>query len=80
MPLKKSKPKFSETLALPQLKRDARMNDLPAFPQFDSLPATAGLTNLEAFQLSVRHALTLLPLISERSLGAFDEPERFSLG
>ena len=29
-------------------------------PQFDSLPATAGLSNAEAFRLSIRHALALL--------------------
>lgn len=37
-----------------------------ALPQFDSLPATAGLSNTEAFRLSVRHALTLLPAMMSR--------------
>jgi hypothetical protein len=32
-----------------------------ALPVFDSLPPTAGLSNLEAFQLSLKHALALLP-------------------
>ena len=38
-----------------------RVQEGVAFPLFDSLPATAGLTNLEAFQLSLKHALALLP-------------------
>jgi hypothetical protein len=35
-------------------------------PEFDSLPATAGLSNLQAFQLSIRHALALLPALSSQ--------------
>jgi hypothetical protein len=34
-------------------------------PRFDSIPATAGLTTTEAFQLSIRHALALLPALSQ---------------
>jgi hypothetical protein len=36
---------------------------LPNFPDFDSLPAGAGLDNVQAFRLSIRHALTLLPTV-----------------
>ena len=38
-----------------------RVQEGLALPVFDSLPATAGLSNLEAFQLSLKHALALLP-------------------
>jgi len=50
-------------------------------PEFDSLPATAGLNNIEAFQLSTRHALALLPALFARGMGhraCRDNPERFS--
>ena len=52
-----------------------------AFPVFDSLPATAGLSNLEAFQLSLKHALALLPRMLEARDAAMEEEsaERFSL-
>ena len=55
---------------------------LPAFPVFDSLPSTAGLSNTEAFRLSLKHALTLLPrMLEARRDAAADEAEaeRFSL-
>lgn len=55
---------------------------LPALPAFDSLPATAGLINAEAFQLSMKHALALLPrMLNVRSDGAdgSENVERFSL-
>ncbi len=51
-------------------------------PEFESLPATAGLNNTEAFQLSIRHALTLLPALFAKGLDDRtdgDNPERFSL-
>ena len=51
-------------------------------PEFDSLPATAGLNNTEAFQLSIRHALTLQPALFAKGLDDRtdgDNPERFSL-
>jgi hypothetical protein len=51
-------------------------------PQFDSLPATAGLTNTEAFQLSIRHALSLLPALLAKGMGerpGEDYPDRFSI-
>ena len=52
------------------------------FPQFDSLPATAGLDNTEAFRLSIRHALALLPAMLAKGMderpGA-DYPDRFSI-
>jgi hypothetical protein len=38
-------------------------------PEFDSWPATAGLTNLEAFHLSIRHALALLPTLAAQRNG-----------
>jgi hypothetical protein len=49
---------------------------------FDSLPATAGLTNHEAFRLSLQHALRLLPAFFARGLGNRDVheyPERFRI-
>jgi hypothetical protein len=51
-------------------------------PQFDSLPATAGLNNTEAFRLSIRHALSLLPALVARGMGerpGEDYPDRFSI-
>jgi hypothetical protein len=52
-----------------------------ALPVFDSLPATAGLSNLEAFQLNLKHALALLPqMLTVRDATArADGPERFRL-
>ena len=52
------------------------------FPQFDSLPATAGLNNVEAFRLSIRHALALLPaMLAKRKdeSPTADYPDRFSI-
>lgn len=51
-------------------------------PHFDSLPATAGLDNTEAFRLSIRHALALLPAILTRAAEApplGDYPDRFAI-
>jgi len=51
-------------------------------PQFDSLPSTAGLSNTEAFRLSIRHALSLLPALVARGMDerrAADYPDRFSI-
>ncbi len=61
-----------------------RVREGPALfdlPEFDSLPATEGLSNLEAFQLSQRHALSLLPaLLAQDRLDREDAGwERFSL-
>ena len=52
-----------------------------SLPVFDSLPANAGLNNTEAFQLSVRHALAMLPALLSRGLKSREcsNPERFSL-
>jgi hypothetical protein len=52
-----------------------------ALPLFDSLPATAGLSNAEAFQLSLKHALALLPqMLAVRDAAASPHnPERFRL-
>ncbi len=38
-----------------------RVQEGLSLPVFESLPATAGLSNAEAFQLSLKHALVLLP-------------------
>lgn len=51
-------------------------------PRFDSLPATAGLSNTEAFRLSIRHALALLPALLAKGMGerpGQDYPDRFSI-
>lgn len=51
-------------------------------PVFDSLPAADGLSNLESFQLGLRHALALLPAIltQERAdRSSEEEMGRFSL-
>ena len=58
-----------------------RVQEGLALPVFDSLPATAGLSNLEAFHLSLKHALALLPrmlAVSDATAGAYDR-ERFRL-
>ena len=52
-------------------------------PRFDSLPATAGLSNTEAFRLSIRHALALLPALLAKGMDERprqDYPDRFSIG
>lgn len=60
-----------------------REDDAPlVLPQFDSLPATAGLNNTEAFRLSIRHALALLPAILAKGTVAHrgaDYPDRFAI-
>lgn len=51
-------------------------------PRFDSLPATAGLSNTEAFRLSIRHALALLPALLAKGIDERPErdfPDRFSI-
>jgi hypothetical protein len=58
--------------------------DAAAFvlPRFDSLPATAGLSNIEAFRLSIRHALSLLPALLAKGMDEpprQDYPNRFSI-
>lgn len=45
---------------------------------FDSLPATAGLNNNEAFRLSLQHALRLLPALLD-SRPHQEHPDRFRL-
>jgi hypothetical protein len=53
-----------------------------ALPRFDSLPATAGLSNTEAFRLSIRHALALLPALLAKGMDerpGQDYPDRFSI-
>ena len=63
--------------AIPSLQAEAI-----ELPEFDSIPATAGLSNLQAFQLSLRHALTLLPQLPPNlraARDAADLPERFRL-
>ena len=49
---------------------------------FASLSATAGLDNKEAFRLSLKHALQLLPALFARGLGSRIEqehPDRFRI-
>jgi hypothetical protein len=72
-------PESSENSAKNRVREDAGMLDLP---EFDSLPAMAGLNNTEAFQLSIRHALALLPALFAKGLNdrkRWDNPQRFSL-
>ncbi len=57
-------------------------SEIIELPEFDSLLPAAGLSNLQAFQLSLRHALALLPRLPGHILAARDEadlPERFFL-
>jgi hypothetical protein len=52
------------------------------FPQFDSLPAAAGLNNTEAFRLSIQHALALLPAMLAQRMDdrpGTDYLDRFSI-
>ena len=58
-----------------------RVQEGLTLPVFDSVPATAGLSNLEAFQLSLKHALALLPqmLTARDATARADSPERFRL-
>ncbi len=58
-----------------------RVQEGLTLPDFDSLPATAGLSNGEAFQLSLKHALALLPrMLPARDAAAkANSFERFSL-
>ncbi len=79
MPAKRYDDSSSPNSENDRVRESAGLFDLPAF---DSLPATDGLSNLEAFQLSLRHALALLPARSmqERDGPRDDEEmERFSL-
>jgi hypothetical protein len=52
-----------------------------SLPEFDSLPATAGLSNVEAFRLSIQHALAMLPamLAQDKNVRESINTERFSL-
>lgn len=59
-------------------KEGAPAVSFPQFPVFDSLPAAHGLTNLEAFRLSLRHALTLLPALPPKDRQEISS-ERFRL-
>ena len=58
-----------------------RVQEGLALPVFDSLPAASGLSNVEAFQLSLKHALALLPqMLTVRDAAATaDASERFRL-
>jgi hypothetical protein len=78
MQQKPSAPNSSPSLAN---KDNYKHLDLPDLPEFESLPATAGLTNVEAFWLSIRHALALLPAVVAKrdNFAAAPNPERFSL-
>lgn len=79
MPPTRSENDSSENSDKNRLNEQARGLRLP---EFSSLPAAAGLTTLEAFQLSVRHALALLPTHFARRRAeqiSRVNPERFSL-
>lgn len=52
---------------------NANLGELPSLPRFDSLPASEGLTNLEAFRLSLQHALILLRTPGFKPPGATDD-------
>ena len=58
-----------------------RVQEGLSLPVFNSLPAAAGLSNAEAFQFSLRHALALLPrMLTVRDAAAkADSVGRFSL-
>ena len=58
-----------------------RVEEGLSLPVFESLPATAGLSNAEAFQLSLKHALALLPrMLAMRDAAVQAESaERFAL-
>ena len=79
MPPTPSEPDSSGNLAENRVRKD---DTGLVLPQFDSLPATAGLNNTEAFRLSIRHALALLPALLAKGMderpGA-DYPDRFSI-
>lgn len=79
MPPTPSEPEFSANSAQNRVREDSNAF---ALPQFDSLPATAGLNNSEAFRLSIRHALSLLPALFARGIDerpGDDYPDRFSI-
>lgn len=61
-----------------RVRESAPLFDLP---EFDSLPAAEGLSNVEAFLLSQRHALSLLPAVLAQQRSDLENagPERFSL-
>ena len=61
-----TEPESSTSSVKNRVREDSGMLDLP---EFDSLPATAGLNTTEAFQLSIRHALALLPALFARGMG-----------
>jgi hypothetical protein len=74
-----TEPESSTSSVENRIREKAAVLDLA---EFDSLPATAGLNNTEAFQLSIRHALALVPALFARGIGdriPRDNPERFSL-
>ena len=78
MPAKPSK----ESSAKPAETRIREDGAAFVLPRFDSLPATAGLTNTEAFRLSIRHALALLPALLAKGIDERpdqDYPDRFSI-
>jgi hypothetical protein len=79
MPPTPYEPESSGTSAENRVREDAAVLVLP---QFDSLPATAGLTNTEAFRLSIRHALALLPALLAKGMDkrpGGEYPDRFSI-
>jgi hypothetical protein len=70
MPAKKYEPSSSEKSEANRIREEDDLN----FPNWDSLPATAGLTKTEAFQLGIHHALLLLPMAMKQP--DFNNPPR----
>ena len=71
-----------ESSANSEKNRVREISEPLTLPEFDSLPAAAGLTNTEAFRLSIRHALSLLPAMhAQRGAPRMDpsDPGRFKL-
>ena len=58
-----------------------RLQEEIRLPVFASVPATAGLSKAEAFQLSLKHALAVLPqILTMRDAAAqVETTERFAL-
>jgi hypothetical protein len=78
MPPMQSEPESSKNSKAMPVREDRRPLNLP---EFDSLPAIAGLSNTEAFRLSIQHALAMLPAMLAQEKGARESinTERFSL-
>lgn len=79
MPQKTSSPDYSPNSGENPVSEEAPGTTLPVF---DTLPAAAGLDSTEAFRLSQRHALALLPGLIARGVitrSNQENPDRFIL-